>query len=357
MRTQAANGAKWFVTFIDDSSRWCEVYFLKTKAGVLDAFKAYKSYAETQLGKQIKSVQSDNGGEYCNQEFDKLLENAGIERRLTVPRTPQQNGVAERMNRTLVDMARCLMLQSGLTPMFWADAVAAACYIRNRCPSSSINDKTPYEKWRGELPDLSNLREFGVPVYVLNKDPTKDKSAERTIKGIFVGYPRETKGYRIWLPNERKQIVARDVKFPEAHQNPVELNTSNENIEIIGYEDSIGADLNRERMESPVSESPIQDIEDTPTSTIEPAQIEVNNNRRGRGRPRLIRTGCRGRPKRLFQPALDREDEDETHVPNINVQNLPVNEFSGAAEFSINEAMCSPEHGEWERQYYPKWKA
>lgn len=112
------SGATYFVTFIDDSSRWCEVYFLKHKSDVLEAFKQYKAFVERQTGMSIKALQSDNGREYRNTEIDSLLTKCGIERRWTVARTPQQNGVAERMNRTLLDMARCLMLQSGLPLTF-----------------------------------------------------------------------------------------------------------------------------------------------------------------------------------------------------------------------------------------------
>lgn len=115
---QSANGVRFFVTFIDDSSRWCEVYFLKQKSGVCDAFRHYKEFAERQTGKSIKALQSDNGREYLNDEMNSLLASLGIKRRLTVARTPQQNGVAERMNQTLLDMSRCLMLQSGISSMF-----------------------------------------------------------------------------------------------------------------------------------------------------------------------------------------------------------------------------------------------
>lgn len=118
---QSANRAKFLVTFIDDCSRWCEVYFLKEKSGVCDAFKHYMSFVERQTEKSIKALQSENEGEYFNSEVNFLLTDHGIERRLAVPRTPQQNGVAERMNRTLLDMARCLMLQSRLSSMFWAN--------------------------------------------------------------------------------------------------------------------------------------------------------------------------------------------------------------------------------------------
>lgn len=105
-RTESTGHARYFVTFIDDRTRWCEVYFLKNKNGVLDAFKLYQKLVEKQTGKRIKYLQSDNGGEYCNIDFDNYLADQGIRRRLTIPHTPQQNGIAERMNRTLLNVAR-----------------------------------------------------------------------------------------------------------------------------------------------------------------------------------------------------------------------------------------------------------
>lgn len=214
-RVQSANGARFFVTFVDDASKYCQVYFLSQKSSVLEAFKRYKSLVENQTGTKIKYLQSDNGRKYCNQEYDHFLSKCGIERRLTAPHTPQQNGVAERMNRTLLDMARCFLIQSNLPSMFWSDAIATACYIRNRCPTRTLNGLTPHEKWTGEFPILSHLRVFGSAVYVLDKTPGKDKFAIKSNKGIFVGYPRESKGYRIWMPDARKIVVTRDVKFLE----------------------------------------------------------------------------------------------------------------------------------------------
>lgn len=194
LRVQSSNGAKFFVTFIDDCTRWCEVYFLKEKSDVCDAFKHYKSLVERQTGKSVKILQSDNGREYLSLGMDSLLADLGIERRLTVSRTPQQNGIAERMNGTLLDMARCLMLQSGLSSMFLADAVATACHIRNRCPSSSLGGITPYEKWTGELPKLEHLRTFGAKVFVLDKDLAKDKFAPRSVQGMLDWLPTRVQG-------------------------------------------------------------------------------------------------------------------------------------------------------------------
>ena len=145
MRTESIGRGRYFVTFIDDHSKWCEVRVIREKNQAFEAFKEFKAYAEKQTGKQIQHLQSDNGKEYCNSEFDAFLKEHGIGRRLATTHTPEQNGVAERRNRTLVEMARCLLIQSRLPPFFWAEAVNTANYIRNRRPSSSMNGKTPFE--------------------------------------------------------------------------------------------------------------------------------------------------------------------------------------------------------------------
>lgn len=116
MRTASHSGAKYFVTYID-RSRWCEIIFVKNKSNVLSAFKKYKAAAKTLTRRKIKALQSDNGKEYCNKEFDQFLGQNGIARRLSTPHTPQQNGVAERKNRTLVKIARCMMRQADVFPV------------------------------------------------------------------------------------------------------------------------------------------------------------------------------------------------------------------------------------------------
>ena len=126
MRSEGGN--QYFVTFKDDFSGWCELYLLKSKDQVFETFKKYKSYAEKQTGAKIKALQSDNDHEYCNGQFDDYFRREGITRRPTVPYTPQLNGVAERLNRTIIDMARCLLIQSGLPTMYWGAAIHTANY-------------------------------------------------------------------------------------------------------------------------------------------------------------------------------------------------------------------------------------
>lgn len=134
---------------------------------------------------------------------------------MTVPHNPEQNGIAERKNRSLLDTACCLLLQSGLPSRFWAEAVNTANYIRNRCPTKSLEGKTPYEVWNGEVPDVSHLREFGDRVYCLDSNPGKGKLAPRSKEGVLVGYSDECEGYRVWLTDDRKVVVSRDVRFAE----------------------------------------------------------------------------------------------------------------------------------------------
>lgn len=144
MRVESIGKSRYFVTFIDDYSRWCTVRMIKSKSEVFNEFKNYKALVENRTGRKIKCLQTDNGKEFVNQEFNNFLKKNGIERRLTVMHTPEQNGIAERKNRTLVEMARCLMIQSKLTTSFWGEAINTANYIRNRCPTSSLGGKTPY---------------------------------------------------------------------------------------------------------------------------------------------------------------------------------------------------------------------
>jgi len=193
MRTESYGRAKYLVTFIDDCSRWCEVRFIKHKSEVFKEFVKVKSLLENQKDTKIKCLQTDNGTEYLSKEFSDYLDVRGIRRRLTVPHNPEQNGVAERRNRTLVEAARCLLIQSGLPQSFWAEAVSAANYVRNRCPSKSLNGRTPYEVWYGEKPSVRHLKEFGTRVLVLDKSQNKGKFDDRSKEGILLGHSEHSK--------------------------------------------------------------------------------------------------------------------------------------------------------------------
>ena len=181
---------------------------------MFETFKKWKALVENQTGKKIKRLRTDNGLEFCGGDFNDFCADAGIVRHRTVRYTPQQNGVAERMNRTLLERARCMLSNAGMEKDFWAEAVNTSCYLVNRSPSTAIECKTPFEMWSGKPCDYSNLKVFGCPAYYHVKD---GKLEPRAKKCIFVGYADGVKGYRLWCmePNSPKFIISRDVTFNE----------------------------------------------------------------------------------------------------------------------------------------------
>nr|GEX77291.1 hypothetical protein [Tanacetum cinerariifolium] len=209
-------GASYFVTFTDDFSRYGYVYLLKHKHEVFETFKVFQKEVENQLGKTIKSLCSDGGGEYMSQEFlDHLKEHEIIAHR-TPPYTPQNNEVSERRNRTLLDMVRSMMSQTTLPKSFWDYALETAARILNMVPTTKV-DKTPYEIWHGQAPKMSYLKVWGCEAFVKRDTLTKpDKLEPRSFKCIFIGYPKETMGYSFYNPSENKVFVARNAEFFES---------------------------------------------------------------------------------------------------------------------------------------------
>lgn len=215
MEEKSLGGARYYVTFIDDYSRKVFVYFMHSKSQVLEKFREFKKLVENQLNMTIKALRSDNGKEYVNEEFDKLCKEFGIKRQFTVPYSPEQNGMSERMNRTLVERAKCLLIDAKLPKKFWAEAVSTAAYVINRSPTKSINYKTPEEMWTGVKPNIKNMRVFGCRAMVHIPKEKRLKWDNKAKELIFVGYCPESKGYRLYDKKEDKIIRSRDVVFLE----------------------------------------------------------------------------------------------------------------------------------------------
>ena len=211
---------RYIVTFIDDYSRftWAVITSDKTGKTVLEQFVRYKAWAERYTGFSIKTLRTDGGGEYVHDHFNKYLLTMGIERQVTVARTPQQNGAAERANRTIMEAARAMLHAAGLPLSFWEFAVMTAVYLRNRSPTKALTDATPYEAWRGDKPDLSHLRVFGCRAYMHVDKTKRSKLQPRSIPVIFVGYAPEAKGCLVCDPvgSNKKTHVSRDVTFHES---------------------------------------------------------------------------------------------------------------------------------------------
>jgi len=215
MTNASIGGAKFFVTFIDDFSRYIVVVPLKSKAEVLQCFIKYRAWAENLTGEKIKTLRSDNGGEYCSKDFNDLLAQAGISRQKSPPYTSEHNGVAERANRTLMECARSMLHGAHLSYFYWGEAITTAAYLRNRSPSKALKNVTAFEVWTGQKPSLNHLKVFGCKAYVHIPKEQRTKLEVKAVKCIFVGYSMESKAYRLYDPSKGRIIISRDVTFFE----------------------------------------------------------------------------------------------------------------------------------------------
>lgn len=215
--TPSLGQKRYYITFIDDVTRFCYVYLVHSKSEALDRFKAYKTEVELQTGNKIKRLRTDRGGEYMDVEY---FESCGIIHETTAPYTPQQNGVAERKNRVLKDMVNAMLSYSGLKNSFWGEAMLTANYILNRVPSKR-NRQSPYELWFKRKPNLHYLRIWGCRAVVRLTDPKRKTLGDRGIECIFIGYAHNSKAYRFFViePNHaisvNTVIESRDAIFDE----------------------------------------------------------------------------------------------------------------------------------------------
>ncbi|KAF3665269.1 Retrovirus-related Pol polyprotein from transposon TNT 1-94 [Capsicum annuum] len=170
------------------------IFFLKQKNDVLHTFKEWKIIIKKQTGKQVKRLQIDNGLEFCSNKFNALCKSEEIMRHLTVRHTPQQNGVAERMNKTIMKKVRCMLSSAGLSKSFWVEAAFTTCLLINLSPSVAIDKKTPQEVWSSTLDSYSDLRIFGCPAYA---DVDNEKLEPRSAKCLFMGYKPGVKSYKL----------------------------------------------------------------------------------------------------------------------------------------------------------------
>ncbi|GJZ30318.1 putative ribonuclease H-like domain-containing protein, partial [Tanacetum coccineum] len=203
----------------DDVSRFSWVFFLANKDETSEILKTFITGIENLINYKVKVIICDNGTEFKNRVMNPFYEMKGIKREFSVARTPQQNGVAERKNRTLIEAARTMLADSKLPTTFWAEAVNTACYVQNRVLVIKPHNKTPYELFLGRKPALSFMRPFGCPVTILNTIDHLGKFDGKADEGFFVGYSTNSKAFRVF--NSRTRIVEENlhVKFSEETPN------------------------------------------------------------------------------------------------------------------------------------------
>nr|CAD40731.2 OSJNBa0072D21.17 [Oryza sativa Japonica Group]CAE05285.2 OSJNBa0084N21.3 [Oryza sativa Japonica Group] len=209
-------GGKWYVlVIVDDFSRYSWVFFMATKDGAFQHFCGLFLRLELAFPASLKRIRSDNGGESKNASFEQFCNERGLEHEFSSPRVPQQNGVVERKNRVLVEMARTMLDEYKTPRKFWAKAINTACYISNRVFLRSKLEKTSYELRFGHRPKVSHLRVFGCKCFVL-KSGNLDKFEARSTNGLFLGYPAHTRGYRVLILGTNKIVETCEVSFDEA---------------------------------------------------------------------------------------------------------------------------------------------
>jgi transposase InsO family protein len=163
---QSNGGNRYFITFTDDYSRKTWIYLLKEKSNAFEIFKNFKALVEKESGNSIQCLRTDRGGEYLSNSFNEFCSKEGIKRQLTAAYTPQQNGVSERKNRTLLNMVRSMINEKKVPKQFWPEAVKWATYVMNRSPTLNVKNMTPEEAWSGVKPSVHYFRVFGCIAHV-----------------------------------------------------------------------------------------------------------------------------------------------------------------------------------------------
>ncbi|KAJ4740894.1 Transposon Ty1-H Gag-Pol polyprotein [Rhynchospora pubera] len=208
-------GNKFFLLMVDDYSRYMWIVLLKSKDMAFQAFKEIKIAAELEANAKLKAFRTDRGGEFRSNEFTSYCKQVGIKRYLTAPYSPQQNGVVERRNQTVVGMARSMMRSMNMPAKFWGEAVTTAVYILNRAITKSVVGMTPYEAWHKQKPSVHHMRTFGCIAHVKQLNNQGGKFAARSTPMVFIGYEIGSKAYRMYDPVTGKLQISRDAVFEE----------------------------------------------------------------------------------------------------------------------------------------------
>ena len=215
MSFASLGGCRYMIILKDQFSGWTDVRFMKSKSEVLSHLQDMAAFLENQTGFSIEIFRTDNGTEYMNISTARWILQKGIRHETSCTYTPEQNGMAERANRTIMEMVRCMLYSSDAPLWLWAEAAKYAAYIRNRIPSTQ-ELMTPFEKMYQRKPDVSNIRIFGSATSVLVPDTQRTKLQSKSMEGFLVGVGETQKGYRIYVPALGKVVTSRNVIIDES---------------------------------------------------------------------------------------------------------------------------------------------
>ncbi|GKB89188.1 retrovirus-related pol polyprotein from transposon TNT 1-94 [Tanacetum coccineum] len=215
MRVASVSGKKYILVIVDDYSRFTWVKCLRSKDEAPVFIINFLKMIQVRLKETVRRIRTDNGTEFVNQTLREYYEKVGISHETSVARSPQQNGVVERRNRTLIEAARTMLIYAKAPLFLWAEAVATACYTQNRSMIRRRHGKTPYELLHNKPPDLSYLHVFGALCYPTNDSENLGKLQPKADIGIFIGYAPTKKAFRIYNRRTRRIIETIHVDFDE----------------------------------------------------------------------------------------------------------------------------------------------
>ncbi|KAH9070516.1 hypothetical protein Ae201684P_002873 [Aphanomyces euteiches] len=274
MQTPSIGGSVYFGTFICNNSTYCWVYLLRKKSEIFDKVVESHAMVKTQFKANIKRLRSDNGREYQNRNFEDYCKAHGILQHFSPAYTPELNGLAERMNRTLVESARCMLEHAGLPREYWAEAITIAAHIRNRMLTHAIQDmKSPFKVVTGSKPKIEHFKVFGFEAFARVPKEKRKKFDAKTVRCRFLGYDLFNNGYRLedlstgrilinGKPNSMQScsLGGHDVRFEQP-----EDNTDSRSLPI--YEDTPRRTCSEDRFEHPPQAAEVKAKKDTPLKT------------------------------------------------------------------------------------------
>ncbi|PIL28794.1 transcription factor [Ganoderma sinense ZZ0214-1] len=344
-RVATLGGRKYYISFTDDATRFSTVYLMWKKSEAFDCYVSYEAWLETHEGVRIRALNIDRGGEYLSDEFIAHLDARGVELKLSVHDTHEHAGVSERLNRTVMEKVRVMLIVSGLPRFLWGEALMHAIWLKNRTSTKALNGRTPYEALTGSPPDMSGVPVWGSQVWV--HDTSTGKVGERAIAARWVGFDHQSKGHRVYWPERRTVTVERNVRFA-APNLPAPF--ADDDAELEGEED--------EPEDKPASLEPVPTT--APEPTVKPAVEPAGRTTRMRRPSQKVRDIQEGRaadtklPRGVLVQEIGEEEEKA-------VEDLLTEEVSGIAmaaaqakeegldPLSLAEARRRPEWPRWEQ--------
>ncbi|GKE98962.1 retrovirus-related pol polyprotein from transposon TNT 1-94, partial [Tanacetum coccineum] len=237
VRVASINGKKNILVIVDDYSRYTWVSFLRTKDEAPDMIIDFVNQVQRNLKALILTIQTDNGTEFKNEKLRSFYVKLGIVHKTSIARIPQQNGVVERRNRTLVEATRTMLIFSKALEFLWAEAIATACFTQNRSIVHTRHNKTPYELIRGRNPNVQYFDVFGSLCYPINDRDDLGKMKLKVDIGIFVGYSESSRGFRMYNLRTKKIMETIHDKFDELTAMASECNNLEPGMNCTNFND------------------------------------------------------------------------------------------------------------------------